>query len=146
MNKLFNFKFILAATFTFIPYTALWFFWHNNLFYIVYYPGKYAYGALNFVHTVHSQNIWSMNFANALLVYGFVYFYWRMAKLETRLIQPVMWGIYYNLSVIGFFSFMLFGITKYWDITYIIYDILWCIAGGAFMGVMTYYTHKRLTR
>ncbi|NOS84517.1 MAG: hypothetical protein HOP31_05200 [Ignavibacteria bacterium] len=69
-----------------------------------------------------------------------------MAKLETRLIKPVMWGIYYNLSVIGFFSFMLLGITKFWDITYIIYDILWCLAGGAFIGVMTRYTHNRLTK
>ena len=137
--KLFNFKFILAATITFIPYTALWFLWHNNIFPNVYYSSSEIY-------SVVTQNIWSMNFANALLVYGFVYFYWRMAKLETRLIQPVMWGIYYNLSVIGFFSFMLFGITKFWDITYIIYDILWCLAGGAFMGAMTFYTHNRLTK
>ena len=137
--KLFNFKFILAATITFIPYTALWFLWHNNLFPYVYYSSPE-------INSVITQNIWSMNFANALLVYGFVYFYWRMAKPETRLIQPVMWGIYYNLYVIGFFSFMMLGITKFWDITYIIYDILWCIAGGAFMGAMTYYTHNRLTK
>lgn len=139
MIKLFNFKFILAATITFIPYTAFWFLWHNNLFPHVYYSSPD-------VNSVITQNIWSMNFANALLVYGFVYFYWRMAKPETRLIQPVMWGIYYNLSVIGFFSFMMLGITKYWDISYIIYDILWCIAGGAFMGAMTYYTRNRLTK
>ena len=137
--KLFNFKFILAATITFIPYTALWFLWHNNIFPNVYYSSPE-------INSVLTQNIWSMNFANALLVYGFVYFYWRMAKPETRLIQPVMWGIYYNLSVIGFFSFMLLGITKFWDITYIIYDILWCLAGGAFMGAMTFYTHNRLTK
>ena len=137
--KLFNFKFILAATITFIPYTALWFLWHNNIFPNVYYSSSD-------INSVVTQNIWSMNFANALLVYCFVYFYWRMAKAEIRLIQPVMWGIYYNLSVIGFFSFMLFGVTKFWDITYIIYDILWCIAGGAFMGAMTYYIHKRLTK
>lgn len=139
MNKLFNFKFILTATITFIPYTALWFLWHNNIFPNVYYSSPE-------INSVISQNIWFMNFANALLVYGFVYFYWRMAKPETRLIQPVMWGIYYNLSVIGFFSFMLLGITKFWDISYIIYDILWCIAGGAFMGAMTYYTYNRLTK
>ena len=137
--KLFNIKFILAATITFIPYTALWFLWHNNIFPNVYYSSPE-------INSVLTQNIWSMNFANALLVYGFVYFYWRMAKPETRLIQPVMWGIYYNLSVIGFFSFMLLGITKFWDITYIIYDILWCLAGGAFMGAMTFYTNNRLTK
>ncbi|HMQ79317.1 MAG TPA: hypothetical protein PKE39_09220 [Ignavibacteria bacterium] len=137
--RIFNFKFILAATFTFIPFTALWFLWHNNIFPHVYYASPE-------INSVITQNIWSMNFANALLVYGFVYFYWRMAKAELRIIQPVMWGIYYNLSVIGFFSFMMLGITKFWNITYIIYDILWCIAGGAFMGAMTYYTHKRLTK
>ena len=139
MNKLFNFKFILAATITFIPYTALWFLWHNNIFPNVYYSSPE-------INSVITQNIWSMNFANALLVYGFVYFYWRMAKLETRLIQPLMWGIYYNLSVIGFFSFMLLGITKYWDTNYVIYDILWCIIAGVYMGAMTFYTHNWLAK
>jgi hypothetical protein len=139
MTKYFNTKFILTATLTFIPYTALWFFWHNNLFPVIYYSN------LN-INSITAQNIWYMNFANAMLVYGFVYFYWRILNPETRLIQPLMWGIYYNLSVIGFFSFMLLGITKQWEMTYIIFDILWCIAGGAFMGVITYYIHNRIVK
>ncbi|HRE12202.1 MAG TPA: hypothetical protein PK605_02625 [Ignavibacteria bacterium] len=136
--KLFNHKFILTATLTFIPYTALWFLWHNNLFPNIYYssPG---------VNSIVTQNIWAMNFANALLVYGFVYFYWRMEKPDTRLIQPLMWGIYYNLSVVGFFSFMIFGITTHWDLLFIMMDILWCIFGGAIMGTMAFYLKKRIS-
>jgi len=135
--KLFNPKFILTATLTFIPYTALWFLWHNNLFPVIYYSNSN-------INSIATQNIWYMNFANALLVYGFVYFYWRIVNPETRLIQPLMWGIYYNLSVIGFFSFMSLGITKYWESNYIIFDILWCMFGGAIMGILTFYLYKRI--
>ena len=137
--KLFNFKFILTATLTFIPYAALWFLWHNNIFPQVYYSSQE-------INSIASQNIWAMNFANALLVYGFIYFYWRMAKPDTRLIQPPMWGIYYNLSVIGFFSFMIFGITKHWDMLFIAMDILWCIFGGAIMGILTFYFHRKIAK
>jgi hypothetical protein len=87
-----------------------------------------------------------MNFANALLVYGFVYFYWRMVKPVTRLIQPVMWGIYYNLSVIGFFSFMLLGISTQWEMNYVIFDLLWCIAGGTIMGILSFYLYRRISK
>jgi len=143
--KFISFKFILFATLTYIPYTILWFAWHNNLFYFVYYPIKYGYGMLNFVNDIHSQNIWFMNFANALLVYGFVYFYRRIADQNTGKNKSILWGIYYNLSVIGFFSFMMLGITKYWDSFYVIYDILWCMAGGAFMGWLTYILNKKFS-
>jgi hypothetical protein len=139
MTKFINPKFILTATLTFIPYTALWFLWHNNLFPVIYYTNPN-------INSIASQNIWVMNFANALLVYGFVYFYWRIVKPETRLIQPIMWGIYYNVSVIGFFSFMSLGITKYWESNYIIFDILWCICGGAIMGVLTYNLYREITK
>ncbi|MEO8514280.1 MAG: hypothetical protein ABI543_12010 [Ignavibacteria bacterium] len=139
MTKHYNPKFILTATLTFIPYTILWFLWHNNLFPFIYYSNSN-------VSSIAAQNIWYINFANALLVYGFVYFYWRIVKPETRLIQPIMWGVYYNLSVIGFFSFMTLGITKQWEMTYVILDILWCISGGAFMGAITYYVQRRIIK
>jgi len=68
-----------------------------------------------------------------------------MEKPDTRLIQPLMWGIYYNLSVIGFFSLMIFGITTHWDLLFIMMDILWCIFGGAIMGTMAFYLKKRIS-
>ncbi len=134
-----NYRFILTATFTFIPYTALWFLWHNNIFPVIYYSNIS-------INSIETQNIWFMNFANALLVYGFVYFYWRIAKPETRLIQPIMWGIYYNLSVIGFFSFMMLGITKQWEMTYVIFDLLWSVVGGSIMGILTYYLYRKIAK
>lgn len=137
MTKFINLKFIITATLTFIPYTALWFLWHNNIFPVIYYSNIS-------INSIATQNIWFMNFANALLVYGFVYFYWRIVKSDTRLIQPFMWGIYYNLSVIGFFSFMMLGITKQWEMTHVIFDLLWCVVGGVIMGILTFYLYRRI--
>lgn len=131
-----NWKFILTATFTFIPYTMLWFFWHNNLFPHVYY-------SLDYFHTIHAQNVWFMNFANALLVYGFVYFYFRSVKPETELFRAILWGVYYNLSVTGFFSFMLLGTMSEWNLFILIHELFWALVGGVFSGIITYYIHKR---
>ncbi len=139
MKKLINFKFILTATLTFIPYTALWFLWHNNIFPVIYYSNTS-------INSIIDQNIWLMNFANALLVYGFVYFYWRIVKSDTILIQPIMWGIYYNLSVIGFFSFMMLGITKQWELTHVVFDLLWSVVGGAIMGILTFYLYRKIAK
>lgn len=134
-----NYKFILTATLTYIPYTILWFFWHNNLFPNVYY-------SINSIYSVDSQNIWAMNFANALLVYGFVYFYFRAVKSDTKLYQAVLWSIYYNLSVIGFFSFMLIGIMKDWNTGILIHDLIWAVIGGVISGVLVFITYTRINK
>src|SRR5688500_14074723 len=123
-----NFKFILTATLTFIPYTALWFFWHNNIMHKVYYTAGSVY-------SMTDQNIWAMNFANALFVYGFVYFYFKVVKPETKLIHAALWSIYYNISIIGFFSFMLFGISKDFNSFMLAHELIWAVIGGAIMGV-----------
>lgn len=137
--KYINFKFILTATLTFIPYTALWFLWHNNLFPQVYY-------LLDYFRSIQSQNIWFMNFANALLVYGFVYFFWRIAKAETRLIQPVMWGIYYNISVTGFFNFMMLATMNEWNGFVVIHEMIWALVGGSIMGILTFYLYRKIAK
>lgn len=124
-----NFKFILIATLTFIPYTVLWFLWHNNLFPHIYY-------ASGIVNSIHAQNIWAMNFANALLVYGFVYFFRRSVRYNTPIYKVVLWGVYYNLSIIGFFSFMLLGILQNWELNFVIFDLIWAVVGGASSGML----------
>lgn len=124
-----NFKFVLIATLTFIPYTALWFLWHNNLFPNVYYT-------TGSVSPMDMQNIWAMNFANALLVYGFVYFFRRGVRYNTPIYKVVLWGVYYNLSVTGFFGFMLLGILADWNINFVIFDLIFAVIGGAIMGAL----------
>lgn len=103
-----------------------------------------VYYSISSVYSITDQNIWAMNFANALLVYGFVYFYRRSVKPETSLIKAVMWGVYYNLSVIGFFSFMIIGILKEWSIQILIHDMIWAVICGALTGLLVFYLHKRL--
>ncbi len=137
--KFINFKFILTATLTFIPYTALWFLWHNNIFPNIYY-------SISSVYSISAQNIWAMNFANALLVYGFVYFYFRSVKPDTNKIMPVMWGIYYNISVTGFFSFMAIGIMKDWNLNALIYDMIWSVIGGILMGILVSYLYPKIVK
>ncbi len=87
-----------------------------------------------------------MNFANALLVYGFVYFYWRIVKPETKLYQSVLWGVYYNLSVIGFFSFMMLGTMNEWNGFIAIHEMIWALVGGSFMGILTFYLYRKITK
>ena len=131
-----NYKFIFSATLTFIPYTVLWFFWHNNIFHKLYY-------SVQSVYSMNAQNIWAMNFANALLIYGFVYFYFKSVKPE-KLTTAMLWGVYYNISVIGFFSFMAFGIIKEWNINILIYDLIWAVAGGMISGVLIHYLFNKI--
>lgn len=132
-----NYKFILTATLTYIPYTVFWFFWHNNLFPHVYYMPDYFL-------TIQSQNIWFMNFANALLVYGFVYFY--RDKYCVRFLHSVLCGIYYNISVIGFFSFMLLGTMNEWNIYIVIHEMLWALAGGILCGTPVYFFKRKIEK
>ncbi len=137
MKKLINYRFILTATLTFIPYTVLWFLWHNNIFHNLYYSAAVFY-------SIDAQNIWAMNFANALFVYGFVYFYYHSVKKENRKINSVLWGIYYNISVIGFFAFMNFGSISGWQGNLLLHELIWSVIGGAIMGVMVYFWHKKI--
>jgi len=133
-----NFKFIAVATFSYIPFTIMWFFWHNNLFPNVYYVSA----PITLVNTVSSQNIWAMNFANALLLYGMVYFFFRSMKPETTIIKPIFWGIYYNLSVLGFFNFMAIGFFKGWTWQMLAYDILFAVISGAISGGLIFKLHR----
>lgn len=132
-----NFKFILTATLTFIPYTVLSFFWHNNIMHKVYYP-------LPSMYTIAEQNIWAMNFANALLVYGFVYFYFRAVKPETNLLRTLMWGVFYFISAVGFYSFMTFGILKDWNTFILFHDMIFAVIGGLFSGFLVYILYNRI--
>ncbi len=132
-----NYRFILTATLTFIPYTVLWFFWHNNMMHKIYY-------SVASVYSMAEQNIWAMNFANALFVYGFVYFYFKAVKPETKLYHAVLWSIYYNISIIGFFSFMTFGILKEWDTFILFHDLIWAVISGAIMGILTNFLYNRI--
>jgi hypothetical protein len=93
---------------------------------------------------MNEQNIWAMNFANALLVYGFVYFYFKSVKLETKLYNSVLWGVYYNLSVIGFFSFILFGMLREWSFKILIHDLIWAVVGGAISGILIHYLFAKV--
>lgn len=131
-----NFRFILTATLTFIPYTALWFFWHNNIMHRVYY-------SIASVYSMGEQNIWAMNFANALFVYGFVYFYFKAVKPDTKLFKTVLWSIYYNISVIGFFAFMNFGMMREWSSFILFHELIWAVIGGAIMGILCYVLYNR---
>ncbi|MBN8586117.1 MAG: hypothetical protein J0M37_13585 [Ignavibacteria bacterium] len=133
--KFFNFKFILTATLTYIPYTALWFFWHNNLFHKLYY-------SVNSFYSINEQNIWLMNFANALLVYGFVYFYRRFVKPDTLSFKAALWGVYYNLSVTGFYTFMLMGAFKEWNASILIHDLIWAVLSGTISGLLAFHLNK----
>lgn len=136
MTKIISLKFIAVSTLTYIPYTILWFFWHNNLFHGLYY-------SLNSFYSIHQQNIWFMNFANALLVYGFVYFFRRSLKPETQLLESVLWGVYFNISVTGFFTFMLLGVFKEWSSAIILHDLIWAVLSGAFIGFLSFSLNKK---
>jgi uncharacterized membrane protein len=92
------------------------------------------------------QNIWAMNFANALFVYGFIYFYYRVIKQDTKIITSILWGTYYNISVIGFFAFMNFGLLAVWPTGILFHDLIWAVLGGIIMGFMTHYIFKRFNR
>lgn len=85
-----------------------------------------------------------MNFANALFVYGFVYFYYHSVKKETGKINAVLWGVYYNISIIGFFAFMNFGGISGWPSGILLHDMIWSVIGGAIMGIMTYFLHRKI--
>lgn len=136
MTKIISFKFIIVSTLTYIPYTIIWFFWHNNLFHKLYY-------SVNSFYSINEQNIWFMNFANALLVYGFVYFFRRSYKPDTPAYKSILWGIYYNLSVTGFFTFMLLGAFKEWNSSILFHDLLWAILSGALIGFLSFTLNKK---
>jgi hypothetical protein len=92
---------------------------------------------------MESQNIWAMNFANALLVYGFVYFYFRSVKPGIKIINSTMQGIYYGISVIGFYSFLNFGMLQQWSLNVLIHELIFAVIGGVFCGLLVYYLYKR---
>jgi uncharacterized membrane protein len=132
-----NYKFIIVATVTFIAYAVFSFFWHNNLFPEVYYTNPA-------VLSIAEQNVIAMNFAMALLVYGLVYFMFKSIKPVTKLLTAVLWGVYYNISVIGFFNFYAIGIAKIWQWNVLILDMVWAVVSGALTGVIVFLLHKWL--
>lgn len=136
-----NFRFIAVATLSYIPFTVMWFFWHNNVFHGLYYPLN-PDDTLHFVQRMNVQNIWAMNFANALLLYGMVYFFFRSIKQETTIIKPVFWGIYYNLSVFGFFNFMAIGFLNGWTWSMLFHDLLFAVISGAISGALIFRLHR----
>jgi hypothetical protein len=132
-----NWKFIFVSTLTYIPFTAFWFFWHNNFLPSVYYVPSV-------VLSKDTQIIWYMNFANALLLYGMSYFFFRSIKPETKTITAVMWGVYYNISVFGFLNFMAIGFIKEWTWNIVVHDLLFAIISGAGAGWMIFKLNKKL--
>jgi hypothetical protein len=103
----------------------------------VYYPHPSMY-------PVETQNIWAMNFANALLVYGFVYFYFRAVKPETTPARTILWGVFYFISAVGFYSFMNFGLLNDWDLYVLFHELIFAVIGGLFSGLLVYILHNRI--
>lgn len=130
-------RFIVIATLVFIPYTILWFFWHNNIFHSLYYT-------LDTVAKPGIQNVWLMNFANALLVYGMVFFLIRAIKQETKAFNVIRLGVYYNISAVGFLCFMNFGLMKNWQLNILIHDLFFAILSGVYAGSMIYLLNKKV--
>lgn len=134
-----HFKFIIVSTLTFIAYAVFGFFWHNNLFPAVYYSNAA-------VLSIEEQNVILMNFAMALLVYGFAYFMFKAIREDTKFLQAMLWGVYYGISVIGFFNFYALGIAKIWEWNVLILDMVWAIVAGAGAGIMIFLLHKWLVK
>lgn len=134
-----HYKFILVATLTFIAYAVFGFFWHNNLFPAVYYDNPA-------VLSMDEQNILLMNFAMALLVYGLSYFMFKSIRQDTTFLNAILWGIYYGISVIGFFSFYALGAAKVWEWNVLILDMVWAVVSGAGAGIMIFILHKWFVR
>jgi uncharacterized membrane protein len=130
-----HYKFIIVATLTFIAYAVFGFFWHNNLFPAIYYENPA-------VLSMAEQNVLYMNFAMALLVYGLAYFMFKSIRQETTLLNALLWGVYYGISVIGFFSFYALGTAKIWEWNVLILDMVWSVVSGAGAGIMVFLLHK----
>ncbi|MCX7877930.1 MAG: hypothetical protein N2510_04720 [Ignavibacteria bacterium] len=126
-----NLKFILKATFVFIIYTFLSFLWHNNIFPYVYFN---SIGLAD----ISDQNIWAMNFANALLVYGLVYF--TMKINYSSFLICFKHTLFYLISAYGFFSFMNYGIIRDFPLEILIFELLWIISSGTILSVLFYLT------
>lgn len=134
---MFNPKYFLASLAIYIPYAFLWFFWHNNLFPDIYYFNQLLY-------PVTEQNIWLMNLANAFLCYGMVFFYFQIDK-KISLSGSVVYCLFYNLSVLGFFNLMLIGAFKINDYNFIYLEFLWASFIGIFSGILLFYVFNKLT-
>ena len=132
---MFNWKFIKVSTITFILFTVFSFFWHNNLFPQIYYSNAVILDKA-------AQNIWYMNFANALLVYGFVYFVFKAIKPDTKALTLCIWGVYYNISAIGFLNFLAMGLIPDWGWNIVITDLAWAVTGGITAGGIVYYLYR----
>jgi uncharacterized membrane protein len=132
-----QYKFIIAATITFIAFAVFGFFWHNNLFPETYYSNPA-------VLSIAEQNVIFMNFAMALLSYGLSYFVFKSMTQDTKLLNAMMWGIYYCISVIGFFNFYAIGIAKIWQWNVLILDLVWAIVSGALAGIILFLLHRWL--
>jgi uncharacterized membrane protein len=132
-----QYKFIIVATVTFILYAVFGFFWHNNIFPEVYYTNPA-------VLSIAEQNVIYMNFAMALLVYGLAYFMFKSIKDDTKLLNAMLWGIYYSISVIGFFNFYAIGIAKIWQWNVLILDMVWAAVSGAVAGIIIFLLHRWL--
>ena len=89
-----------------------------------------------------AQNVWYMNFAIALLVYGYVYFVFRSIKPDTKALTICMWGVYYNISAIGFLNFLALGAVPFWTWGMLITDMIWAVVSGALAGGLVYYLYR----
>lgn len=135
-----NIKFFIVAALIFIPYTILWFFWHNNIFPDIYYTPD----TLISQYPKEEQNNLTMNIANAVLVYGFVFFYYKSVKPDTSLIGSIFWGVYYTITVMGFFALMNYGIIRKWDSNILVYDLVWAVVGGILIGDLAFILYNKL--
>jgi uncharacterized membrane protein len=134
-----HYKFIITATLTFIVFAVFGFFWHNNLFPAVYYSSPSMI-------PMTEQNVIPINFAMALIVYGFAYFMFKAIRMETKFFQAVLWGVYYMISVIGSYSFLNMGLVKDWMWNMLILDLIWAITSGAVSGAVVFGMHRLLMR
>jgi uncharacterized membrane protein len=132
-----QYKFIIIAVVAFIVFAVIGFFWHNNLFPEVYYTNPA-------VLSIAEQSAIAVYVAMALLSFGLAYFIFISIKQDTKILNAMLWGIYYCVSVIGFFNFYAIGIAKIWQWNVLILDLVWAVVSGAVVGIIIYLLHRWL--
>lgn len=132
-----QYKFIIIATISFIVFAVFGIFWHNNLFPEVYYNNPA-------VLSIEEQSAVAIYVAMALLSFGLTFFIFMSMKQYTKLLNAMLWGIYYCISVIGFFNFYAIGIAKIWQWNVLILDLVWAVVSGAVVGIIIYFLHRWL--
>jgi len=82
-----------------------------------------------------------MNFANALYIYGLMYF---STKPDGEgIISYIKYAFYYTASVLGFCGFMIYGTVKATGTGFILTEILWILISSLICGVMIFCIRRK---